>query len=121
MYEDIIKGIALGAFYGAQAALIGYLKSDELEQSWRVVLTKKFWESFEPTKAIKTIVVGAAMGGFTQGQIYGIIPADPIVSNFGYDIIVMGVDQFVKFIVRRTPLVRLWNALKEKVLKLPVQ
>lgn len=121
MYEEIIKGILYGAFYGGQAALFGYLKSEDLPLSWKVVFTKDFWAAFDPTKALKTVFLGMAMGALTQGQIYGLIPTDPIIGNFANDVIVIGVDQLMKLIVRRTPLVRVWNALKEKAGKTPLQ
>jgi len=121
MYEEIIKGILYGAFYGGQAALFGYLKSEDLPLSWKVVFTKDFWAAFDPIKALKTVFLGMAMGALTQGQIYGLIPTDPIIGNFANDVIVIGVDQLMKLIVRRTPLVRVWNALKEKAGKTPLQ
>ena len=37
-------GTALGVFYGAQASLFGYMKDNDLPQSWAVILTKQFWE-----------------------------------------------------------------------------
>lgn len=114
-------GILRGAFYGAQAALFGYMKSNELPSSWTVIFRRKFWESFDPVKALWTVSLGALMGAFTRGMTF--VPAgtfaDPteevIFVNFASTAIVMGVDQFMKFIVRRTPLVRMWNALKAKL------
>ena len=121
MYEIMIKGILYGAFYGGQAALFGYLKSEDLPLSWKAVLTKDFWAAFDPVKALKTIFLGMAMGGLSQGTIYGLIPTDPITQNFANDTIVIGVDQLIKLIVRRTPLVKLWNALKKKAGLTPLQ
>jgi len=126
LVEEILKGILLGAFYGAQAALYGYLKSEELPISWSVIFTKKFWEKFSPEKALKTILLGMVFGAFTQGMQF--LPpemlADPgtmIFINFMNTAIIMGVDQLMKLIVRRTPLVKAWNWLKEKAGILPMQ
>jgi hypothetical protein len=121
MFEDVIKGIAMGAFYGAQAALFGYMKSNELPASWTVIFRKKFWESFDPVKAIETIILGAGLGAFTNSMSF--VPAgtfsdsteEAIFVNFANTAIIMGADQLRKFIVRRTPLIRVWNALKEKL------
>jgi len=120
MYEEIIKGILLGTFYGGQAALFGYLKSSDLPVSWTIILTKKFWETFEPIKAFKTIVLGGLMGAFGAFSVLNIenkwlTPEETfVVYNFAYSALVMGIDQFVKFVVRRTPIVRAWNWLKAK-------
>ena len=120
MYEEIIKNILLGTFYGGQAALFGYLKSNELPQSWTIILTKKFWATFEPVKVFKTVVLGAFMGAFGVFSTLNIQNQwlDPtetlIVYNFAYSALVMGVDQFIKFVVRRTPIVRAWNWFKAK-------
>lgn len=123
---DILRGIIVGMFYGAQASLFGYLKSEDLPTSWKVVLTKAFWEKFKAGKAFKTVLVGAFLGGFTAGKVF--LPStltgsvDFIVfANFFNDVVVIGVDQLFKLLVRRTPIVRLWNAFKEKVLHWPLQ
>lgn len=119
MFEETIKGICLGAFYGAQAALFGYLKDEDLPKSWSIVFTRKFWEGFSPVKAIKTVAIGCGLGAF--GIVKTEYNLDPVTINFFNDVIVIGVDQLVKLIVRRTPIVRFWNAIKENVFKLPVQ
>lgn len=123
---DILRGILTGAFYGAQAALFGYLKSEDLGNSWGVLFKKDFWLKFKPGKAAKTVLVGAILGGFTSGKVF--LPADItgsldflVFANFFNDVVVIGVDQLIKLIVRRTPIVRLWNAFKEKVLGWPLQ
>jgi hypothetical protein len=132
MYEEIIRGILLGAFYGGQAALYGYLASEELPVSWKAILTTKFWTTFSWTKASKTVLLGITLGAISSG--YGFIrPEDwaiftnytglpqislPLLLNFANTAVVMGADKFIKFIVRRTPLVRAWNWLKDRVLKL---
>lgn len=127
MIEEIIKNIALGAFYGTQAALFGYMKDENLPLSWTAVFTKKFWETFSPVKAFKTIVLGAFMGAFGTFSILNtenkwLDPTETlIIYNFAYSAIVMGVDQFIKFVVRRTPIVRAWNYLKAKWNSLPLQ
>lgn len=126
MYEEIIKGILFGAFYGFQASLIGYLKSEELDQSWSVIFKREFWEKFSPTKALKTVLIGTIIGGFTTGKAYLPIEftssADWIIfANFFNDVVILGVDQLVKFIVRRTPLVKAWDWLKEKAGILPLR
>lgn len=123
--KEILVGLGYGAFYGAQAALMGYMKSEDLPQSWSVILTKKFWENFDPIKALKTVTIGALLGAFSRGKIYIPLDASSVematLTNFVNDIIILGVDQLVKLIVRRTPLVRIWNGFKEKVLKLPLK
>jgi hypothetical protein len=129
MYENILKGIALGTFYGAQTALLGYLKDEDLPASWKVILSKKFWTCFSWTKALKTVLLGAVMGAISQG--YGFIQpyqlawfteytgipqvSLPVIMNFANTAVVMGADQFSKFVVRRTPLGKAWDALKAKV------
>lgn len=117
---SVATGILLGAFFGGEAALLGYLKSEDLPVSWSAILTKKFWEKFDPIKALKTILLGMIIGGYTQGTIFAGQITDPnyaflnnpIFLSFVYTTLIMGVDQFMKFIVRRTPLVKAWNYLK---------
>jgi len=132
MFEETIKGIVLGAFYGAQAGLYGYLASEELPVSWKAILTRKFWESFSWTKFGKTVILGAVVGAITTGYFkitpdmwgqftdYTGIPQIPlsVILNFTNTAVIMGVDKLAKFIVRRTPLVKAWDALKDRVLKL---
>ena len=114
--EQIAISVGLGVFYGGQAALYGYLADNDLPQSWSVILTKKFWESFDPVKAAKTVALGALLGGLGAFNALNIIGGAEgvIVTNFVSSIIVLGVDKFVKFLVRRTPIVRAWNWLKAK-------
>ena len=123
---EILKGVGVGIFYGGQASLFGYLKSEDLGQSWSIVLKREFWQKFKPGKAFKTVLVGAMLGGFTGGKVFlpsGITNSlDFIVfANFFNDVVVIGVDQLLKLVVRRTPIVRLWNAFKTKVLGTPLQ
>jgi hypothetical protein len=119
MNIEILKNIALGAFYGFQAAIFGYLKDENLPKSWSIVFTKAFWTKFSPVKAIKTIIIGAGLGAF--GVVKTEYNLDIVTINFFNTIIVTGTDQLVKLIVRRTPIVKVWNAIKAKFLKLPVQ
>jgi len=137
MFEDImtnpiIIGIVQGAIFGGEAALFGYMKDENLSLSWKVVLTKQFWEKFSWSKAFKTVLLGVTLGAIARG--YGFIKPEqwtwftditglpqislPLIMNFANTAVVMGADQFSKFIVRRTPLVRLWNGLKDRVLSL---
>jgi len=50
---EFLKAIASGGLAG----LMGYMKQEELGTSWQVIFTRKFWEKFEPTKAMKTIII----------------------------------------------------------------
>ena len=132
MYEEILKGLLLGTFYGAQAGLYGYLASEELPISWKVILTRKFWETFSWTKFGKTVLLGAIMGLVTTGYFkispnmwgqfteYTGIPQIPlsVILNFANTAVIMGVDKLAKLIVRRTPLAKAWNGLKARILKL---
>lgn len=131
MWQDIIRGILIGAFYGGQAALYGYLASEDLPVSWRAIFTKAFWEKFSWTKAGKTIFLGIIIGAISQG--YNFIdphswelfteatglPQIPlgVVLNFAYTAAILGFDKFTKFIVRRTPLVKAWDKFKTWIIK----
>jgi len=131
MYEEILKGIAIGAFYGGQAAFYGYLASEELPISWKALLTKEFWQKFSWSKAFKTVLLGIVMGAISHG--YGFITPEQwqwfydftginqipliVILNFANTAVVLGADKFIKFVVRRTPLVRIWNGIKDRVLK----
>lgn len=129
---EILRSILIGGFYGGQAAVYGYLASEELPVSWRAIFTKAFWEKFSWSKAGKTVALGIVFGMITQGYAF-IKPEDwnyfteytgfpkiplPVILNFANTAVLMGVDKFSKFVVRRTPLVRLWDGLKGRVLKL---
>lgn len=116
---DILKYAA----YGGLVALGGYLKSENLPNGWKIVFTKEFWNKFSPTKALKTVMVGIFLGAFTRGQIYLPIEitqsADFLaVSLFTNAVIVLGVETLIKIIVRRTPLMRAWNGLKDAAVSL---
>jgi len=99
---------------GGLAGLMGYMKQEELGTSWKVIFTRKFWEKFEPTKAVKTIIVSAVV--YTIALAFGWVPST--IEEVGImTLVVYGVDALMKFIVRRTPLVKVWNWLKEEALK----
>lgn len=49
---------------------------------------------------------------------YGVTPTDVFAEIGVMTLIVYGVDALVKFIVRRTPLVRAWNWLKDQFLNI---
>jgi|GEM_PF-5705039 len=51
MVWEVVRGILAGIVSGAVTALLGYAKTGGLE-------------SFEPKKAVQTIIVGAVVGGF---------------------------------------------------------
>jgi len=132
MDTQLLKGIGLGMFYGAQAGVIGYLASEELPLSWKVLLTRKFWETFSWTKFSKTVLLGAVVGGITTAYFnvtpdmwtrftdYTTIPQIPLslILNFANTAVIMGIDRLAKFIVRRTPLVRVWNNIKDRILRI---
>lgn len=136
MYIDpeiikILKGIAMGAFYGAQANIYSYLSSEDLPLSWRALLTKKFWETFSWLKFGKTVLLGSVFGAIVSG--YGFItpeqwvifteytglPEVPLsmILNFANTGVIIAVDRLTKLIVRRTPLIKGWDALKVKILQ----
>jgi len=125
--QAILLQIGVGIFYGIQAAFFGYMKDSGLPVSWTAILTKKFWENFDPIKALKTILLGGVLGGLGAFNTLNLQAGwlDPVeaalVYNFAYAALTMGIDQFVKFVVRRTPLIRVWNWLKAQFGILPVQ
>jgi len=102
--------VGKGALTGGIAALVGYMKQEELEPSWKTVLTRDFWWAFDPVKALKTVLLGMIIGAFMAKGI-----TQDVLADFGLmTLITYGVDALVKLIVRRTPIVRAWNWLKEK-------
>lgn len=128
-YIPTLEYIATGAFYGAEAALFGFLKSEELPISWKVLFSKDFWTKFDAVKALKTVLIGMVLGAWTNGTLYmpqiaealNVTTSDPTylaVLATVPSLIVFGVDAFVKFVVRRTPLVRVWNGIKAYALKI---
>jgi hypothetical protein len=123
MFEDILVDVAKGAFYGAEASLIGYLKSEDLPEGWKALLTKDFWSRFDVAKALKTVLIGAIMGAFTKGTLFlpESITSSPdfvAVTLFVPSLIVLAAETVVKVIFRRTPLMRVWDGIKTKVLAL---
>ena len=131
MYEEILKGIALGAFYGGQASLYQYMSDENLPISWQALLTRKFWEGFNWTKFSKTVLLGAVFGAVTTAYFnvtpdmwvkftYDTgLPQIPLslVLNFANTGVVLIIDRLAKLIVRRTPLAKAWDALKAKILQ----
>jgi len=112
---ESLKAIALpilkAIMSGGLAGLMGYMKQEELGTSWKVIFTKKFWEKFEPTKALKTIIISMVVYGIAEA--FKVSPKT--LEEIGVmTLVVYGVDALVKLIVRRTPLVRAWNWLKEQ-------
>jgi hypothetical protein len=119
---ELFKTLGLGIFFGLQAALYGYLKSEDLPVSWQAIFTRAFWDKFDPIKALKTTLLGGVIGFFTTLQMGGFITAENFIFfNFANAIMVMGVDQFIKLIVRRTPIVKAWNKLKSLLGMMPLQ
>lgn len=127
-YIPTLVIIATGAFYGAEAALFNFLKSEDLPISWKALFSKDFWTKFDVVKALKTVLIGMLLGAFTQGRIYmpqviealGFSPSDPTfiaIMATVPSLIVYGVDALVKLVVRRTPLMRVWNGIKAYALK----
>ena len=113
--EEILVAFFKALASGGLAGLMGYMKQEELGESWKVIFTRKFWEKFEPTKALKTITVSVV--------VYGIAYAFEIQPQTLIDMgvmttIVYGADALVKLVVRRTPIVRIWNKIKEKALEI---
>jgi hypothetical protein len=108
---EIVKAFLQALASGGIAGLLGYMKQENLPLSWKAIFTKEFWSHFEPTKAIKTILVSAIVYGvaFATGMTPTTIEGLGVMTT-----IVYAVDALVKVIVRRTPLVRLWNAVKAK-------
>ena len=117
MFEEEIKLYVLpllqAVLSGGLAGLIGYMKQEELGTSWKVIFTKKFWTVFDPVKALKTVLISIAV--YVLAYRLGWTPKT--IEEIGVmTFIVYGVDAIVKLAVRRTPLVKVWNWLKEQVL-----
>jgi len=116
---DILKY----ALFGAEASLVGYLKSENLPNGWKAIFTKEFWTCFSLPKALKTVILGAVLGAFTRGQIY--LPIETLSSpdyiafaNFFNLAVVFGTENLIKLVMRRTPLMKGWDYIKEKALRL---
>ena len=126
--EPILEGIAEGAWYGALASVISFLKDENLPVSWNVIFTQEFWSTFQPVKFLKTVLVGMALGAVVKGQFYapqiagaiGVSTTNPTylaVVATAPSMVVYAVDSLVKLIVRRTPLMHVWNKVKAFALK----
>jgi len=107
---QILIGVGKGLVYGAIWNAIGYIKNET-------------WETFDPTKFLKGMIVGAIIGGIA-GTSYSIDDASVAIGNeFGLEpelvktfimtAIVALADNIVKVISRRTDLGKLWTKVKE--------
>lgn len=119
----IVVDILKYAYFGAQAALLGYLKSEDLDGGIKALFTKAFWSRFKPVKALKTVIVGALLGAFTRGAIYLPISITSSADWIAFSVlfnsaIVLGVEALLKALVRRTPLMRIWNGIRDAVVLL---
>jgi len=113
---EMLKAFLQAIMSGGLAGLMGYMKQEELGTSWKVIFTRKFWEKFEPTKALKTMLISVIVYGISF--YFGVKPATTFEEVGVMTLIVYGVDALMKFIVRRTPIVSGWNWLKEKALEI---
>ena len=110
---EMVKALLQAIMSGGMAGLMGYMKMEELGDSWKVIFTRKFWEKFEPTKALKTVIISMIVYGIAYA--FGGTPTT--LEEIGVmTLVVYGVDALMKVIVRRTPIVRVWNWLKEQAL-----
>ncbi len=108
--QMILVGVAKGVVYGGIAGGIGYIKNET-------------WETFDPYKFLRTLVIGAIVGGITGtgtsiddasaviGAEFGLHPE--VVKTFIMTGIVAVADNLVKVIARRTDLGKLWNKIKD--------
>lgn len=107
---EILIEILKGFLYGGLAALIGYLKNKELEE-------------IDPKKALKTLCIGAILGGIA-GSGTSIDQASNIIGNelgisseviktFFMTSITILVDQLVKLVWRRFSLSKVWEKVKD--------
>jgi len=117
-YMPMILDIFRYGYYGAQSAFLGYLKSEDLANGIRVIFTKAFWAKFDPIKATKTVLLGMFLGFLTRGAIY--LPTEVTqspdwlaFSALMNSAIVLGVEALVKVLFRRTPLMWVWNGIKD--------
>ena len=117
-YIPIVLDVARYGYYGGQSALLGYLKSEDLPNGIRTLFTKAFWTKFDLIKASKTVLLGMFLGFFTRGTIY--LPTEVTqspdwlaISALTNSAIVLGVEALVKVLFRRTPLMRVWNGIKD--------
>lgn len=127
-----LMSLAMGAFYGLQASLIGYLAQGNMPLSWSVIFDKKFWVYFEPVKAIKTVILGMVMGvlgvfatvQLPQSFLDVVGPtfpaAIPLFLDLAYTGAILGTNKLMQLIIRRTPIITAYNKFKEK-LGIPVE
>lgn len=106
----LLVSVGKGVVYGAIAGGIGYIKNED-------------WETFDPYKFTRTLVIGAIIGGITGtghsltdasviiGDEFGIPPV--MVETFLMTAIVAIADNVAKILARRTDLGLLWNKIKE--------
>lgn len=115
-----IMDILFGIFFGAQAALLGYLASNDLPKSWTVIFTRSFWTCFSPLKASKTIILGAIMGALGVFTAANVISGEEgiVIMNFASVVVILGIQKLADLIVRRTPLSTAWEKLKAFMLSL---
>ena len=114
----ILVGIGKGLLYGALTAGLGYIKNET-------------WETFIPEKFLKTVIIGAVIGGIAgtgtglteAAEIIGAeigIPGS-VVEGFIMSGLTIVVDQLVMLIARHTPLGEVWQKIKDffntKILK----
>jgi len=107
---QILIGIGKGIIFGGIAAGIGYIKNET-------------WETFDPWKFTRTLIIGAIVGGITGtghsitdisvtiGNEFGVNPI--LVESFIMTAIVALADNIVKVIARRTDLGKLWETIKK--------
>lgn len=101
---------------GALAGLIGYMKQESLPPSWKAVFSKEFWEKFDPVKALKTVFISLIIALIAYVFNMDIVTATIQLEYIGLmTAITIFADQAVKVIVRRTPLVKVWNWVKEQL------
>lgn len=106
----LLVAIGKGVFYGALAGGIGYIKNET-------------WETFDPYKFTRTLVIGGLIGGITGsgssideasaliGAEFG-LPSE-LVKTFLMTAIVAIADNVVKILARRTDLGKLWEKVKD--------
>lgn len=109
--QMILVGVGKGLIYGAIAGGIGYIKNET-------------WESFDPYKFARTLIIGGTIGGI-QGAGYGDISdisrtiggelgiPPEMLETFIMTSIVAMADNVVKVLARRTDLGKLWAKIKE--------
>lgn len=111
MFMQILVSICKGITAGAIAGGIGYIKNET-------------WETFDPYKFVKTLVIGAFVGGITGASGMDLSDTSAMIGNelgvpgpaveaFIMTAIVGLADNLVKILARRTDLGKLWKKLKK--------